>query len=75
MASAEAHDAATSADKAKASENAVKASETAAAKSAAQAADSAAAIPKWIQCTDAADAAAKSAADPLNFYWWPREAA
>lgn len=41
----------------------------------AQAADSAAAIPKWIQCTDAADAAAKSAADPLNFYWWPREAA
>lgn len=44
------------------------------AKSAGDAADRAAAIPKWIQCADAADAAAKSAADPDNFYWWPREA-
>ena len=51
------------------------AAETAAAQSAAQAASSAAAIPKWIQCTDAADAAAKSTADPDSFYWWPREEA
>lgn len=64
-----------SATAAKTSESAAKTSQSAAAQSAAQAASSAAAIPKWIQCTDAADAASKSASDPLNFYWWPREAA
>nr|DAE20795.1 MAG TPA: hypothetical protein [Siphoviridae sp. ctB9E3] len=74
-ASGKAAEAAASAANAKASESAAQTSQTAAAKSAAQSASSAAAIPKWIQCTDAADAAAKSAADPSGFYWWPREAA